>query len=257
MTTQRIFAALLMAVALLLGGLVALSCKAPEPEPLPAHTPYPTQLPLPTHMAFPTGTRVATYTPTPSPTSTTNLTPTPQPTSKSRPTLTPLPTPILAPTSGTIVPTLLGKVGDWQLSTADASHLGYRARTVINTADGAQQYTCINYLDGEAIARVNVKFTYELNHEVVRNKQGELQGSVKSITRVAGDVVPVEWRTWVSRTDRLRLRSNEAVLLVSEIVDQQAKEFTLELMDNPELSATYSTISLIEALDSNHMTCFQ
>ena len=224
---------------------------------MPTHTPYPTQLPLPTHTAFPTGTRVATYTPTPSPTSTTNLTVTSQPTSKPRPTLTSLPTPILLPTSDAIVPTLLGKVGDWRLGATDASHLGYRGRTVTNIADGSQQYTCINYLDGEVIARVNVIFPYELNHEVVRNKQGELQGLVKSITSVADDAVPVEWRTWVSRTDRLRLRSNDAVLLVNEIVDQKAKEFTLELLDNPELSATYSTISLVEALDSNQMTCFQ
>ncbi len=315
MTTQRIFAALLAAAALIVV-LVAAGCRTPEPtvvstatptpavspsptatptpgatptlavspsptsRPTPADTPTlppaptaapptatftppPTSTPLP-----PTDTPAPTYTPTPRPTNmaqpiptyTPRPIPTPRPTNTAQPipTYTPRLTPTPRPPTGSIVPTWHGKVGDWLLGrTAYSAYLGYSSQSVINDKDKKQQYTCIKYSPSEITARANLKFPYELNHRLIINAAGERQGAVNSLTTIDGKVVPVEWRTWVSRTDRLRARNESAILLVSEIAAQQATEFTLELPDNPELSATYSVKDFIEALDANQMTCFE
>ena len=286
MNIRRIFAALLMAVTVI-AGLLTLACAAPPP--LPTYTPYPTQSPLPTLTPFPTWTPAPTASaypsPTPYPTATAYPAPTALPTLTPYPIWTPYPTatppgredtrlpthtphsqptPYLRPTdtppptTGPGVPIVHGRVGDWILGSIDYSAtLGYNTRSVINDQDKMQQYTCVEKMNGETVARANLKFPYELNHQMVTNEFGEAQGEVKSVTIIAGEVVPVEWLTWVSRTDRIRARGESAILLVSEIAARQATSFWLELPGNPELSATYSVEDFIEALDANQMTCFQ
>ena len=67
----------------------------------------------------------------------------------------------------------------------------------------------------------------------------------------------MEWRTWASRVDRIRLRDLDAVRFVQEIDDQGASEFRLELQDDPDLSATYDVSNLLTAIAANEMTCFE
>ena len=120
-----------------------------------------------------------------------------------------------------------------------------------------QQYSCAIYLDGTKIPRVNLFFNKELNYQLVTNQFGEYQGAINAITTVAGTAVPVEWRTWASRADRIRLRDADAARLVHFINEWNVGEYVLELKDNPELSATYDVSNLIAAINTNEMTCFQ
>ena len=69
-------------------------------------------------------------------------------------------------------------------------------------------------------------------------------------------VAPVEWRTWASHVDRIRLRGTDAVGFVQEIDEQEANEFRLALQDDPDLSAAYDVNKLLTALAVNDMTCF-
>lgn len=66
----------------------------------------------------------------------------------------------------------------------------------------------------------------------------------------------MEWRTWASRVDRIRLRGTDAVGFVQEIDEQEANEFRLALQDDPDLSAAYDVSNLLTALAANDMTCF-
>ena len=72
-----------------------------------------------------------------------------------------------------------------------------------------------------------------------------------------GSSIPVEWRTWASRADRIRLREADAVRLVQEIQNRSAMEFKLVLVDDPELSATYDVSNLVDAIIANDMKCFE
>ena len=119
-----------------------------------------------------------------------------------------------------------------------------------------QQYTCGIYEDDKQVPRVNLAFRRDLTYTVVTNEFGERQGAVDAITKVAGVVTPVEWRTWTSRVDRLRLREAEAVRFVQELDEQRADEFSLALQDDPDLSATYDVANLLDAMAANEMTCF-
>ena len=57
----------------------------------------------------------------------------------------------------------------------------------------------------------------------------------------------MEWRTWASRVDRIRLRGTDAVGFVQEIDEQEANEFRLALQDDPDLSAAYDVSNLLTA----------
>ena len=92
-------------------------------------------------------------------------------------------------------------------------------------------------------------------HEYIHD--GERQGVVNATTTIAGVATPVEWRTWASRVDRIRLRDLDAVRFVQEIDDQGASEFRLELQDDPDLLATYDVSNLLTAIAANEMTCFE
>jgi len=54
----------------------------------------------------------------------------------------------------------------------------------------------------------------------------------------------------------MRLREEGVVCLVHEIRERGATGFELVLHDDPELSRTYDVSNLIDAMDSNEMTCF-
>ena len=130
-------------------------------------------------------------------------------------------------------------------------------RSVSNDAGGVrrQQYTCIVYADHE-VPRINLYFDKEISHIVVRNRYGESQRYVQATTTVGGGVVPVEWSTWASRVDRLRLRQTDAVRLVKAIRDGQVTEFSLDLDADRDLSAHFDVSNLIDAMSANSMSCF-
>ena len=67
----------------------------------------------------------------------------------------------------------------------------------------------------------------------------------------------MEWRTWASRADRIRLRRGEAIILLREIRDRRATAFMLSLTDNPELSGPFSVTDLVDAMATNRMKCFE
>ena len=119
-----------------------------------------------------------------------------------------------------------------------------------------QQYTCAIYQDGRKVPRINISFAKEVKYKVVVNESGVRQGAVNASTSIGGMAIPVEWLTWTSRTDRIRLRESDAVQLVEEIQKVDAKGFRLELYDNPELSASYNVSNLTDAIAANEMTCF-
>ena len=119
-----------------------------------------------------------------------------------------------------------------------------------------QQYTCANYLDGAEIPRINLAFPKALTYSVVTNQYGEQQGAVNATTSVDGAVIPLEWRTWASRVDRIRLREDHALRLVHEIRERNVTEFELTLHDDQELSKAYDVSNLIDAIVANGMTCF-
>ena len=163
----------------------------------------------------------------------------------------------------TLVPTLVNQQNkhlQWKLLTTTATNqqkqdglAGFRS---VNDGKG-QQYSCAIYLDGKKVPRVNLFFSKELAYQTVTNQFGEYQGAINAITTVAGTAVPVEWRTWASRVDRIRLRNDDATRLVHFINEWNVGEYVLELKDNPELSATYDVSNLIAAINTNEMTCFQ
>ena len=163
----------------------------------------------------------------------------------------------------TLVPTLVNQEKrhlQWELltatGTAQQKQYGLAGFRSVNDGEG-QQYSCAIYLDGAQVPRVNLYFSKDLTYQVVTNQLGEHQGAVNAITTVADTAVPVEWRTWVSRVDRIRLRDADAARLVHFINEWNTNEYVLDLKDNPELSATYDVSNLIAAINANKMTCFQ
>ena len=171
-----------------------------------------------------------------------------------------------APTTAAAValaPTLVNLEGrhfQWIIGTSAASaqqkaRNGFVGTQSVNDEKG-QQYSCAVYLDGTQIPRVNLAFSKGLAYQVVTNQFGEQQGVINAITTVASKEVPVEWRTWTTRVDRIRLRGTDAESLVQSIDELNAEEFVLELKDDPELSATYDVSNLIAALAANKMACF-
>ena len=172
----------------------------------------------------------------------------------------------VAPTLGaakTLAPTLVNQENkhlQWKLLTTTAPDQqkrdGFAGLKSVNDGKG-QQYSCAIYLDGTQVPRVNLFFSKDLTYQTVTNQFGEYQGAINAITTVAGTAVPVEWRTWASRVDRIRLRDADAARLVHFINEWNVGEYVLELKDNPELSATYDVSNLIAAINTNEMTCFQ
>ena len=149
----------------------------------------------------------------------------------------------------------------WVIGTAAASEL-IKANPALAGTQSAnegnrQQYSCAIYLDGTQVPRINLAFGKDLTYQIVINQFGERQGEINAITTVAGTAVPVEWSTWVTKADFIRLRDEDAVRLVQSINELNAEEFTLELKDDPELSATYNVSNLTTALEENKMRCFQ
>ena len=96
-----------------------------------------------------------------------------------------------------------------------------------------------------------------ITHTVHTNKFGELQGLVKATTTINDNLIPGQWATWASRTDRLRLRGEGALLLVEAIRHHNATSFNLELHADPDLSRSYNVTDLTEALSANTMDCFE
>ena len=150
----------------------------------------------------------------------------------------------------------------WELLTTNLTaeqgrHVGYSRTKTVRDGNG-QQYTCIIYADGSQVPRVNLAFHKELNYTVVRNQYDELQGNIVEATTTIGEVVaPVDWRTWASRTDKIRLRGTDATSLVRMLDEQGAYKFRLDLPNNPELSGTYDVRNLLAAMAANGITCFE
>ena len=162
-----------------------------------------------------------------------------------------------------LAPTLAAKKGQhaqWVLlavapTEQQKARVGSAGNKSINDRRG-QQYTCYYYLDGREVPRINLAFSKNLAYTVVKNQYGELQGAIKATTTVDGVTIPLDWRTWTSRVDRIRLRGDHAARLVQEMRDRNATEFGLTLHDDQELSKTYDVSSLIDAMAINGMTCF-
>ena len=131
-------------------------------------------------------------------------------------------------------------------------------RSVRTTSDGkVQQYTCSVYPDGLEVPRINIYYQKELQYTVVTNDAGERQGAIRATTTINGTPVPLEWRTWASRADRIRLRGDEALTLAREIREKRLAAFMVSLADNPELSGTFSVADLVDAMATNGMKCFE
>ena len=148
-----------------------------------------------------------------------------------------------------------GDMGDWRL--AEGPHPGLRGlymRALRKVGDRYQGYTCFYYPDSRGeVPRVNLAFPYPLKITAKENRR-----AVKSITTVGSEAIPVNWQTWVGHQEWVVLRGRAARDFLGAIIEQQAQEFTLTLPDNPELSATYSVVGLVQALESNEMTdCYR
>ena len=247
-----------------------IACAAPQPTstamPAPTETPRPQPTATPTPQPTPTAVPAPTETPTPASTAT----PTPQPT----PTATVVPLPTLkftaamaAAAAATAVPlptlefvskgvNVTGDIGDWRL--AEGPLPGIRdvyMRALRKVGDKRYQgYTCFYYPDSRGeVPRVNLAFPYPLKITAKVNRR-----AVNGITRVGGEAISVTWQTWEDRQDRIVLRGRAARDFLGAIIEQQAPEFTLTLPDNPELSATYSVVGLVQALEFNGMTdCYR
>ncbi len=200
---------------------------------------------------------IACVAPQPTPTATPafTATPAPQPT----PTATPAPLPTLefVPDRYTLSNGMevTGYIGDWRLGEGPhPQHKQVYTRNLRNVADQSQQYTCFYYPDSpEEVPRVNLAFPYPLKITATVN-----QLAVNGTTRVGGKTIRVLWQTWTSRKDRIVLRGRAARDFLGAIIEQQAHEFLLTLPDNPELSATYSVVGLVQALESNGMAdCYR
>ena len=121
-----------------------------------------------------------------------------------------------------------------------------------------QIYMCLDYPDGPTLVPFIVLF-YARSvpyASIGTNRAGEIQGVVATTTTVGGSVIPVEWLTWASRTDRMRLRGEDAARLVGEIAARGTTHFRVELEDAPHMSVTYDVRNLIDALVANDMACF-
>lgn len=251
----------------------AVATTAASPVPTATATPHPTA----------TSTLVPpTSAPTPAPTAT-QVPPTstlaPAPTATPiPPTDTPVPTPTvkkdplvaqvtkIAPTHAAVVkiaPTLAASKGQhsqWTLfvvapTEQQKARFGSAGNKSIRDGRG-QQYTCYYYLDGREIPRVNLAFPKNLTYTVVTDQSGISQGLINATTTVDAVTIPLEWRTWTSRVDRIRLRGDDAARLVREMQERNTTEFELTLHDNQELSNTYDVSNLIDAMAINGMTCF-
>ena len=266
---RKAFLATLFAVFVM---LLAVACNgATDTAQLP-----PTAQPSPTP-APPTSTPERTPTSAPAPSPTPEPTPTPEPPVTSSPTpgsrsdrdedrfadqLTKAAPTIAAATE--LAPTVVARTGQheqWALGAVSPTEqqkaqFGVAGSRAINDGRG-QQYTCAYYLDGTEVPRINLAFPRDLTYSVITNQYGESQGAVNATTSVDGVVIPLEWRTWATRVDRLRLREGDAVRLVREIRERNATEFELVLRDDPELSRTYDVSDLADAIAVNDMTCFR
>ncbi len=120
-----------------------------------------------------------------------------------------------------------------------------------------QQYTCVLYEDGRRVARVNLAYPGDLAHQVVVDPSGEAQGWLNASTDVSGQSVDVQWRTWTTRADRIRLRGEDAQRFAQAIRDHGAASFTPTLHDDPDLTATWDVGNLLEVMSENEMACFE
>ena len=172
----------------------------------------------------------------------------------------------LAPTSDAMrrtAPTLayvISRHGQWALGgTSQPAEIrqefGIAGSRSVKNQD--QQYTCAFYTNGTEAARANLSMDRPIKHTVHTNKFGELQGLVTATTTINDKLIPVQWTTWTSRTDRLRLRGEGALLLVEAIRHHNATSFNLELHADPDLSRSYNVTDLPEALSANTMDCFE
>ena len=92
---------------------------------------------------------------------------------------------------------------------------------------------------------------------MVVDPSGQSQGWLNASTDLSGQSVDVQWRTWTTRADRIRLRGEYAQRLAPAIRDHGAASFTLTLHDDPDLTATWNVGNLLEAMSENEMACFE
>ena len=216
-------------------------------------------LPMATYTPDPTDTFTPEPTATPTPLPTATLTPDPTATFTPKPmaTLEFIPDGMSFPWGDSTV-TRLGYMGDWVIMASGRSpRWGWNyGRGVRNPLDAPQQYTCVNYPDERGnVPRVNLTMPYPV---VFTEGLGELEYRVKATTLVGDQEVPVSWKTWETRHDRLFLKNRDARQLMKEILDQQAQAWTLILPDNPEIKIVYSVAGIDQALQFNDMLrCFR
>ena len=223
-----------------LAAVLFLACQPQLMMPTATSAPEPTEAPTPNH----------TTTPAPEPTEAPTPTETPTPT----PRAVQLPTQPIPPVTPFV--RLIGQTGQWKTVRFDypvLSSIGH------GLAAGTPQIrvTCIFYRQGSPVPRVNIGFAEELRHRLIQTEEGEWQGVVNSYTSISGRVVSAEWRTWVTRADRLRLRGEDAYALIREIRDSSAPSFRLDLPDDPHLSRDYDVTELGEAISEGGLTCFE
>ena len=184
----------------------------------------------------------------------------PEPTKTPIPMPTPTPRRIQLPTQpippATLFARLTHQTGQWKAGRTDFPE-GLRQSHALTVGTPQIRVTCIfRRLEGP-VPRVNVGFAQNLMHRLVQNQGGEWQGVVESRTSVGGSEVSVEWRTWVTRADRLRLRGEDAYTLIREIRNSSAPSFRLELPNDPHLSRDYDVTGLGEAVSEAGLTCFE
>ena len=153
-----------------------------------------------------------------------------------------------------------GQRGQWSFASLKANPQ-QKAHGIVGTQYATdqmgQRYTCVFYEDGRSVSRVNLIYPRDLAHQVVVNPSGEAQGWFNASTDVSGQSVDVQWRTWTTRADRIRLRGEDAQRFAQAIRDHGAASFTLTLHEDPDLTATWNVGNLLEAMSGNEMACFE
>ena len=175
---------------------------------------------------------------------------------------TEIPTPMLTPEFPaqplplTLAFRLVLETGQWKVGRTDFPE-GSPQSHALTVGSEQVRVTCIHYKHKPPVPRVNIPIAGEVHHKLVQNQDGDWQGEVDAQTTVGGRVVEVEWLTWVTRADRLRLRGRDARVLIRVVRESSAPSFRLEVSNNSFLSRDYDVTGLGAAISEAGLTCFE
>ena len=117
-------------------------------------------------------------------------------------------------------------------------------------------FACRYFTDTPPVARIILYQWEQLTWEYAPDRHGESRRHVKTRTLVDGNEVDIMWFRWQDSSHVMETFGWEAVVLVNTIRDHDANSYTVEILDQPDLTSEWDVANLLDALEIQEMTCF-